>query len=216
VRFVQTAGGRTGLVSPRRVHGAPFMKVSAPTAWTTLALTIWADGSSDYEVIGASPFPRHWIYDHAGRLVAKSGLIDFKHWYRYAYGSHTPWGDEESPALVTEAESALEREISASVMKGRPSFRKLKVGETLVRQGDPGRDLFLLLDGVLDVDVDGRVVAQAGPGAILGERALVEGGARTSTLRAATRVRVAVFAASDVAAESLAEVAKGHQRESVS
>ena len=81
VRFVQTSGGRTGVPAPRRVKYPPFVQVSAPLAWTTLALTLHADGSSEHEVIGASPFPRHWIYDHDGRLVLKSGLVDFKDWY---------------------------------------------------------------------------------------------------------------------------------------
>ena len=57
VRFVQTVGGRAGFPAPRRVKGRPFMRVHSATAWTTLALTIRADGSSDHELIGASAFP---------------------------------------------------------------------------------------------------------------------------------------------------------------
>ncbi len=30
------------------------------------------------ELAGASPFPRHWIYDQRGRLVAKSGLAAYE------------------------------------------------------------------------------------------------------------------------------------------
>jgi len=81
-------------------------------AWTTLGLTIRADGSSPHEVVGASRFPRHWIHDHSGALVAKTGLIDFTRWLRGVLGQHTPWGDEDSPALVTAVESALERRLS--------------------------------------------------------------------------------------------------------
>jgi hypothetical protein len=58
-RFVQTAGGRSGAPLPRRVRRAPFVQLAAPTAWSTLALTIHADGPSQHEVVGASPFPRH-------------------------------------------------------------------------------------------------------------------------------------------------------------
>ena len=46
VRFVQTTGGRTGLPAPRRVKHPPFVQFRAPTVWTTLALTIHADGTS--------------------------------------------------------------------------------------------------------------------------------------------------------------------------
>ncbi len=215
VRFVQTAGGRTGVPAPRRVRRPPFVQVVAPLAWSTLALTIRADGSSDWEVVGASPFPRHWIYDHTGVLAAKTGMIDFKEWYRTAFGSHTPWGDEESPALVTVAETALERELSSQIMKAgaKPRVKKLAAGKVLVSQGDPGDSLLLLLDGVLAVEVDGEKVAEVGPGAILGERALLEGGRRTATLRAVTPVKAAIAAADDVDADSLAEVSKGHRRE---
>ena len=54
----------------------------------------------------------------------------------------------------------------------------------LTEQGQQGDEVFLLLDGVLAVEVDGEPLADVGPGAILGERAALEGGARTSTLRA--------------------------------
>jgi hypothetical protein len=50
-----------------------------------------ADGTSTLELIGASGFPRHWVYDSDGRLAAKAGLADFKEWYRHAFGKHTPW-----------------------------------------------------------------------------------------------------------------------------
>jgi hypothetical protein len=213
VRFVQTAGGRTGVPLPRRVNSPPFVKIASPSAWTTLELTIGTDGSSEHGVVGASPFPRHWIYDDTRRLVAKTGLIDFKNWYRHAFGSHSPWGSKETPALVTPAETPLERELSLSVMRRDPSLRKLRATELLVKQGDPGTELFLLLDGVLEVEVDGRVVTLVGPGAILGERALVEGGARTSTLRAVSPARVAVFSAGEVGEDALAAVAQGHRRE---
>jgi hypothetical protein len=37
-------------------------------------------------VVGASSFPRHWIYGHDGTLQAKTGLIDFDTWYRESFG----------------------------------------------------------------------------------------------------------------------------------
>lgn len=215
VRFVQTAGGRTGLPAPRRVRRPPFVQLAAPLAWTTLSLTISADGSSKAELIGASPFPRHWVYDHTGKLAAKSGIIDFSTWYRGAFGKHSPWGDEDSPALVTAVETALERTLSLEMMRAgrKPSIRKVKAGKTLVEQGSPGDELFLLLDGVLAVEVDGDVLAEVGPGALLGERAILEEGRRTSTLRAVTPCRVAVAPADAVDRSALVEVSEGHRRE---
>jgi Cyclic nucleotide-binding domain len=203
VRFVQTAGGRTGVAAPRHVDRPPYVQLSAPVVWTTLALTIHADGSSEYEVVGASPFPRHWIYDHTARHVAKSGLIEFETWWRKAFGKHTPWGGIDTPALIRPAVATVEREISNLVMDRSPSFQHLDAGETLVRQGDHGEELFLLMDGLLSVEVDGRTVAEVAPGAVLGERALREGGRRQATLRAITPCRVARVPGDRIDRESL-------------
>jgi hypothetical protein len=215
VRFVQTTGGRAGIPAPRRVRHRPFVQVKAPLVWTTLALTIAADGSSTHEVVGASPFPRHWVYDRTGTLTEKVGLAAFEEWYRTAFGPHSPWGDEDSAALVTAAESALERTLSPLIMRGaaRPTIRSLPAGATVCEQGRPGDELFLLLDGVVAVEVDGEPLAELGPGAVLGERAGLEGGRRTATLRTTTPARIAVAAGADLDRSVLEEVSQGHRRE---
>ena len=140
-RFVQTTGGRTGLPAPRRVKHPPFVQFKAPTVWTTLALTIRADGTSESTVIGASKFPRHWVYDDEGALTAKVGLADFKDWYRDAFGKHTPWGERDSAALVTAVESALERELSTVIMRGdaKPEIRAVKKGMSSSSRVTPER-----------------------------------------------------------------------------
>ena len=215
VRFSQTCGGRTGVPAPRKVNRPPFVQLAAPLAWTTLTLTLFADGTSTHELTGASPFPRHWVYDAKRNLSHKSGLVDFKRWSQEAFGKHTPWGDEDSPALVTEVETALERELSVRIMRGgaKPRIESVKQGATLVEQGQHGSDMYLLLDGVLEVEVAGTAVAQVGPGAVLGERALLEGGRRTATLRALTPCKVAAATGAELAPEMLSELAAGHRRE---
>src|SRR5262245_54623366 len=188
-RFVQTIGGRMGLPTPRPVPHKPFVQLWPSIAWTTLALTIHADGSSSHELVGASPFPRHWIYDNDGNLVEKSGVIDFAKWSHDSFGDRTPWGEQDSPAVVAAVESALERSLSSSIMRGdaKPSIRSIKEGDTLVRQGEAGTDVFLILDGIFVVEVDGEQVVEIGPGAVVGERAGLVDGRRTATLRSEER-----------------------------
>jgi hypothetical protein len=213
--FSQTVGGRTGVPFPRPVQGKPFFQWVAPTVWTTLRLTIRADGTSAGELTSASPFPRHWIYDNSGHLTAKSGLADYAGWTRSTFGKHTPWGDEDSRPLVTAAETALERQISTTIMRGgaKPEIRRLRAGSVLAEQGQPGQEIFLLLDGVIAVSVDGTQLAELGPGAILGERAVLEQGLRTATLRAATDCVVAATAAGNVDLDKLRELERLHHRE---
>jgi hypothetical protein len=215
VTFFQTCGGRTGVPAPRRVRRAPFVQFSAPLAWTTLALEMHADGTCEHHLIGASPFPRHWVYDTSGKLIKKSGLIDFSTWYRSAFGKHSPWGDQDSPALATEVETALERQLSADLMQGAAKPRVIKVdsGTAIVEQGDPGEELFLVLDGVVRVEVDGERIAEYGPGSMHGERAVLEGGLRTSTVRAVTKCKLAVAKADQVDREALQQLSAGHRRE---
>ncbi|HEV3478567.1 MAG TPA: cyclic nucleotide-binding domain-containing protein [Gaiellaceae bacterium] len=215
VKFVQTAGGRMGLPAPRRVRGKPFFQLASASAWTTLQLILYADGTAKHKLVGASSFPRHWIYDDEGKVVEKSGEIDFERWWRESFGPNMPWGGEDSPAVIAAAESELERELSRLVMADSKSLerRSLEEGETLVEQDDPGHELFLVLDGMLDVEVDGEVVAEVGPGAILGVRASIEGGARTATLRAATRCRVVVLPRDLLDQSEIVAIASGHRRE---
>ena len=216
VTFVQTFGGRPALPAPRRVNHPPFVKFEGPTVWTTLSLTLHADGRAEWELTGASPFPRHWIYDNEGKLAAKAGLTDFKEWWRHSFGKHSPWGDENSATLVTTVETALERELSTLIMRGgqKPKVRKLKEGQVLVEQGQIGHELYLVLDGVLTVEVDGEPLGELGPGAIVGERAVIEDdGRRTATLRAATKGRVAVADVSQIDRDALVKLSEGHRRE---
>jgi hypothetical protein len=212
-RFVQSVGARTGAPLPRRIDRPPYVRLTGPTTWVTLGLEIGVDGSVRHEVVGASPFPRHWIYDDSGSLVEKSGVVDWSEWTRVHDHDRSPWGGVERAAVMSDVETEMERQLSGQLMGQKPKIRKLAAGDHLTTQGEPGDELFLVLDGMFDVDVDGEVVAEIGPGAIVGERAVLEGGTRTSTVRATTAAKVAAASATALDTGDLTEVAAGHRRE---
>lgn len=112
-------------------------------------------------------------------------------------------------------ETALERELAGHIMRGgaKPTIRNVNEGDLLTEQGSEGDEVFLLLNGVLAVEVDGERLAEVGPGAILGERAALEGGRRTSTLRAVTKAKVAAAKADQIDQGVLATISEGHRRE---
>ena len=213
--FTQTTGGRTGAPMPRAVKRPPFIQYFAPTVWTTLELTINADGTHTGALVGASGFPRHWVFDDSGELTAKSSVAEYKDWMNTSFGRRTPWGDEDSPALVTAVETQLEKQLQEHIMRGgaKPQIRRIKEGKTLVDQGAETDELFLLLNGVLVVEVDGEPLAEVGPGAVLGERSALEGGRRTATLRAVTECKVAAAPADQVDRDQLIDLSAGHRRE---
>jgi hypothetical protein len=208
VRFGQTAGGLLSVGMPYRTGPAASPRLAAPAAWTTLTLTIHADGTTSQALAGASPFPRHWVYDHDGRLIATSGVVDFTGWQADAWDPFTPWGGRDAPVRATAVETALERELSRVMLDSAPHWTRLRKGATLVAQGDPGHELYLLFDGLLAVEIDGVTVAELGPGAVVGEVALLEGGRRTATLRAVTPCRVAAVPGHRIDRDALAELAR--------
>jgi hypothetical protein len=208
VRFTQTAGGLLSVGMPYRLTPAASPRLAAPAAWTTLSLTIHADGTSTQALAGASPFPRHWVYDHAGRLIATSGVVDFTAWQADAWDPFTPWGGRDAPVRATAVETALERELSRVMLGSAPHWLRLRTGAILVAQGDPGDELYLLFDGLLAVEIDGVTVTELGPGAVVGEVALLSGGRRTATLRAVTPCRVAAVPGDRIDHAALAELAR--------
>jgi hypothetical protein len=207
-RFTQTVGGRIGLPVPRPVAGRPYFHVGAISAWTTLEVLIHSDGSSETRLLAASPFPRHSLYGSDCRLLDVYGGVELE------LGDGSPWGNEETPAFAAAVESELERKLATSILRTGAKLvrRRVAPGETLVEQGRAGVDLFILLDGLLDVEVDGETVAQVGSGAILGERGVLGDGLRTATLRAVRSSRVAVVGSDQIARPQLLEISASRAR----
>jgi CRP-like cAMP-binding protein len=73
--------------------------------------------------------------------------------------------------------------------------------------------VYLILDGIFVVEVDGNAVAEIGPGAVVGERSGLVDGKRTATLRAQTAARVAGVPADALDTAALGTLAESHQRE---
>ena len=90
---------------------------------------------------------------------------------------------------------------------------KVKAGDTILAEGEPADEIVLLLDGMVEVDVGGAALGSLGPGSVLGERAALEQGRRTATVRALTNCRVVSYLAADLSPEDLRELAAGHRRE---
>ncbi len=215
VTFTQTAGGRTGAPFPRRTGKLKRFRLSSPTAWTTLAVTINSDGTVSGEARGASAFPRHWFYDGDGGLVAKSATIDFSDWTTGEHDRDTPWGNAEREVLAAPSESGLERVLSVLIMQGgkAPQLVDHQPGDVLMRQGERAESMALILDGLVEIEVDGTVVAESGPGSVLGERAFLEEGLRTATVRAVSKVKAAGCGPETFGPEVLTELKAMHQRE---
>ena len=68
----------------------------------------------------------------------------------------------------------------------------LSQGKVLTRQGAPGREFFVLLEGKVDVVRDGKKISELGAGEFFGELALVSNIPRTATVTTTSPVRALV------------------------
>jgi CRP-like cAMP-binding protein len=69
----------------------------------------------------------------------------------------------------------------------------LRVGKEMTRQGERGREFFVLLEGDAEVVKDGRSINTLGAGDFFGEIALVSDRPRTATVTATSPVRALVI-----------------------
>lgn len=98
---------------------------------------------------------------------------------------------DERLARIPLFEQLSKRELRS--VAGRMTEVRLEKGRLLTRQGEPGRDVMLILEGSADVLRDGTKVAELGPGDFFGELAVLSGAPRTAD----------VIATSDMVVETL-------------
>ncbi len=103
----------------------------------------------------------------------------------------------ERTAPRLDAEVGVLREVPLFAMLNAPvledlaralAFREAPAGETVVREGKPGAQYFVVAAGLLDVSIGGAYVGTMGPGDGFGEIALLHDGVRTATVTATSDV----------------------------
>jgi CRP-like cAMP-binding protein len=69
----------------------------------------------------------------------------------------------------------------------------IRPGEVLAREGTPGREAYVIVDGTARVTLRGRTLATLVPGDFFGEMSLLENAPRSATVTAETPMRVLVL-----------------------
>jgi CRP-like cAMP-binding protein len=82
----------------------------------------------------------------------------------------------------------------------RLSEADFEAGELLVREGDAGTGLFLIVDGTADVIRDGHRIATLGPGEFVGELSVLDRRPRLANVIARTPIRSLALASWDLEA----------------
>lgn len=128
---------------------------------------------------------------------------------------------EREPAVRAQIDAASHRMAIARFIKGATLLAELEpetlgriaghvrervvaAGETVIRQGDPGTECFLIRNGELEViDESGdaeRRLAELRAGALFGEAALLTGAPRNATVRATAAAELLVLGREDILA----------------
>ena len=125
----------------------------------------------------------YWGGDHSLFL----GRVEYAR-----YGSGTPLlfhgGQYEQLLAKAQVFSTLSPELLEPILASGKELT-FKVGETIVRQGDPGDDLYVILEGRARVERGGRAVESLGQGEFFGEVAVLDGRPRSADVVADTAVR---------------------------
>jgi CRP-like cAMP-binding protein len=76
--------------------------------------------------------------------------------------------------------------------------RVYEEGATIVTQGQPGDEMFIIIEGHLVVESSGMKIAELGPGGHFGEMALVDSSPRSATVKARTRTDVLAIGQTEI------------------
>jgi CRP-like cAMP-binding protein len=88
-------------------------------------------------------------------------------------------------------ERCTRKELAALARLATPVV--VEQGRVLAKEGTPGKEFVVVVDGVASATVDGEEIGQVGPGSFFGDLALLDAGPRTATVRADTPMLVLVL-----------------------
>ncbi len=77
-----------------------------------------------------------------------------------------------------------------AIFKESANARRYAAGDVIFHAGDAAKEMYVLLEGAVDISLEGRTVEELGPGSVFGEMAIVDDAPRSADAVARTDVRV--------------------------
>jgi len=106
--------------------------------------------------------------------------------------------EEKAAALARGVFDRLDDEARLALAE-RMGERELAHGQPLFIRGEPGTEMFIVVEGTIEIHRDERVIAALGPGELIGEMAVLGAGYRTACGRARGAVRLLIQQVPEIA-----------------
>lgn len=74
-----------------------------------------------------------------------------------------------------------------------PEFLTVRQGDTLFKEGDPGTEMYVLIEGQAEIRICGVLFEECVPGTFMGEMAVIDGSNRYATVTATRDCKFAVI-----------------------
>lgn len=79
--------------------------------------------------------------------------------------------------------------IFYNLFRHSPEFLEIRSGEVLLKEGDIGEEMYVLIEGTAKIEYRGMFFAEIGPGDFVGELAVIDGSPRLATVITVTDCR---------------------------
>jgi CRP-like cAMP-binding protein len=73
-----------------------------------------------------------------------------------------------------------------SLFRNADNYQEFRAGETIFEAGDQGDVMYTVIEGELEVLLNGKLIETCGPGGIVGEMAIIDSRPRSATVKART------------------------------
>ena len=83
--------------------------------------------------------------------------------------------------------------VTIDLFANEPGGVEFSRGQVIFSAGDRAEEMYVLIQGEVDISIGGKLVETIGPGGVLGEMALIERAPRIATATARTDCRLAAI-----------------------
>jgi CRP-like cAMP-binding protein len=86
-------------------------------------------------------------------------------------------------------------EPTTDLFRNSKDFVSFSAGQTIFQEDEPGDVMYVVLEGAVDILINGKVINTVGPGGLLGELALIDTRPRSATAVAQTDCKLVPISA---------------------